>query len=86
MFVGVVVIDGQGIVCQVNEQVKVFLGELLEGELWCIIIVCLFKFCVDDGYEVFLYDGCWVKLFIMLFVNELGQFIVLIDLIEICQL
>ena len=51
---GVVVIDGQGVVRQANEQAKVFLGEPLEGELWRTIIARSFKPRADDGDEVFL--------------------------------
>ena len=83
---GVVVIDGQGIVRQANEQAKVFLGEPLEGELWRTIIARSFKPRADDGHEVSLYDGRRVKLSITPLVNEPGQLIVLTDLTETRQL
>ena len=40
---GVIVIDGQGIVRQANDQARALLGEPLEGQIWRTIISRSFK-------------------------------------------
>ncbi len=83
---GVVVLDGKGIVRQVNSQAVALLGEPLEGELWRTIISRSFKPQPDDGHEVSLIDGKRVKLSITPLVDEPGQLIVITDLTETRQL
>ncbi|MCW8090355.1 sensor histidine kinase [Alteromonas sp. ASW11-130] len=83
---GVVVLDGKGIVRQVNSQAVSLLGEPLEGELWRTIISRSFKPQPDDGHEVSLIDGKRVKLSITPLVDEPGQLIVITDLTETRQL
>ncbi|MCW8107619.1 ATP-binding protein [Alteromonas ponticola] len=83
---GVVVLDGKGIVRQVNSQAIALLGEPLEGELWRTIISRSFKPQPDDGHEVSLIDGKRVKLSITPLVDEPGQLIVITDLTETRQL
>ncbi|MBU2977960.1 ATP-binding protein [Alteromonas sp. C1M14] len=83
---GVIVIDGQGIVRQANEQARELLGEPLEDELWRTIIARSFKPRADDGHEVSLIDGRRVKLSITPLNNEPGQLIVLTDLTETREL
>ena len=83
---GVIVLDGQGVVRQVNSQASELLGEPLEGELWRTIIARSFKPRADDGHEVSLIDGRRVKLSITPLENEPGQLIVLTDLTETREL
>ncbi|WP_051275388.1 sensor histidine kinase [Aestuariibacter salexigens] len=83
---GVIVLDGKGIVRQVNEQAIELLGEPLQGQLWRTIIVRAFKPRADDGHEVSLRDGRRVKLSITPLMDEPGQLIVLTDLTETRQL
>lgn len=71
-FGGVIVIDVYGVVCEVNLVVLGLFGELLVGMFWCEVIVCCFVLCEDDGYEIFLCDGCCLFIVICLLNGELG--------------
>ena len=83
---GVIVLDGNGIVRQANDQAKALLGEPLEEEIWRRIITRSFKPRADDGHEVSLVDGRRVKLSITPLENEPGQLIVITDLTETREL
>ena len=83
---GVVVLNGKGVITQVNPQAKALLGEPLEGQLWRNVIARSFKPQAGDGHEVSLTNGKLVKLAIEPLEGEPGQLILITDLTETRQL
>ncbi|ONF45125.1 PAS domain-containing sensor histidine kinase [Marinobacter lutaoensis] len=83
---GVVVLDSQGVVAQVNPAAVSLLGEPLEGERWVDVIRRCFAPRRDDGHEVSLKDGRRVSIEIRTMENQPGQLILLTDMTETRQL
>lgn len=79
---GVVIIDGDGIVTQINQKALDLLDEPLLGMPWCDIIARAFKPREDDWHEVSLHDGRRVKLEITALESQPGQLILITDLTE----
>lgn len=79
---GLIVIDGNGIIEQVNSVAISLLGEPLEGQLWSNIIDRSFAPQNDDGHEVSLKNGSRIKLSISSLDGKPGQLIVLTDLTD----
>lgn len=83
---GVVVLDGNGVVCDANRIAIELLNEPLLGERWLNVIQRSFSPRADDGHEVSLKDGRRVKLDITALTPEPGQLILITDLTETRQL
>lgn len=79
---GIVVLDGQGRVSEVNQVAIDMLGEPLLGERWREIIDRAFAPRADDGHEVSLHDGRLIKVELRALEQQPGQLIVLTDLTE----
>lgn len=79
---GVVVIDGQGVVREVNPVAEQLLGEPLLNERWRDVIERAFAPRADDGHEVSLRDGRRLSIAIRGLEDEPGQLILLTDLTE----
>ncbi|MCF1426713.1 MAG: ATP-binding protein [Shewanella sp.] len=79
---GVILLNGDGVVSEVNPVAIELLGEPLEGERWLSIINRSFAPKEDDGHEVSLRNGRRVKLAMTPLDPEPGQLIVLTDLTE----
>jgi two-component system sensor histidine kinase FlrB len=79
---GVVVLDGNGVVCDANRIAIDLLNEPLLGERWLNVIQRSFSPRADDGHEVSLKDGRRVKLDITALTPEPGQLILITDLTE----
>lgn len=80
--VGVVIIDGLGVVTFSNSEAQRLLEQSLVGELWRNIIASAFTPRKDDGHEVSLFNGKRVKLSISSSYEGPGQIILLTDLTE----
>ena len=83
---GLIVIDGNGIVEQVNRVALSLLGEPLEGQLWSAIIRRSFAPKNDDGHEVSLKNGRRIQLSISSLEGRAGQLILLTDLTDTREL
>jgi two-component system sensor histidine kinase FlrB len=83
---GVIVIDGTGIVREVNPVATDLLGEPLEGLLWRDVIARSFAPRKDDGHEISLKDGRRVSIATRSLNGEPGQLVLLTDLTETRQL
>ncbi|ANG61737.1 PAS domain-containing sensor histidine kinase [Marinobacterium aestuarii] len=79
---GVILIDSDGRVAQVNPAAQDLLGEPLQGELWIEIIRRSFAPRSDDGHEVSLQDGRRVQLATRAMDNEPGQLVLLTNQTE----
>lgn len=77
---GLVILDGNGIVIEVNKVAIQLLGEPLIGARWMDIIQRAFTPKEDDGHEVSLKNGCKVQLSITTLGSQPGQLIMLTDL------
>lgn len=79
---GIVVLDRQGRVSEVNQVAIDMLGEPLLGERWRDIIDRAFAPRADDGHEVSLHDGRRIQVVTRALEQQPGQLIVLTDLTE----
>lgn len=79
---GVVVIDGDGVISQVNPAALDLLGEPLEGELWREIVERAFAPRWDDGHDITLYDGRSVNIATQSLESEPGQILLIKDVSE----
>lgn len=77
---GLVILDGNGIVIEVNKVAVQLLGEPLMGSRWMDVIQRAFTPKEDDGHEVSLKNGCKVQLSITTLGSQPGQLIMLTDL------
>ncbi|WP_415902756.1 sensor histidine kinase [Neptuniibacter sp. QD29_5] len=82
MPVGVVIIDGSGVISEVNSVAENLLGSPIKGQPWFKIIERSFAPQNDDGHEVSLKDGRKVSLMTRAMDNEPGQLVVLTDQTE----
>ncbi len=80
--VGVVVIDGDGVVGSANPTAEALLGEMLEGCRWIDVIEQSFSPKQSDGYEVSLKDGRLVSIATRSLDKEPGQMVVINDMTE----
>ncbi len=83
---GVVVIDGRGIVCEVNPAAVELLGQPLKGILWRNVIQRAFAPQFDDGHEVSLRDGRRVSIATSSLGDEPGQILLIKNVTETRQL
>jgi two-component system sensor histidine kinase FlrB len=79
---GVIVIDGQGVIREVNPVALELLGGPLEGLLWREVIARSFAPRKDDGHEISLKDGRRVSIATRSLNGEPGQLVLLTDLTE----
>lgn len=79
---GVVVINGAGLVAEVNPAAEAFLGTPLKGQPWFEVISRSFAPKSDDGHEVSLKDGRRVSLMTRAMDSEPGQLVLLTDQTE----
>jgi len=79
---GVVVIDGQGVVCDANPVALELLGEPLTGALWREVITRSFAPRRDDGHEISLRSGRRLSIATRSLSGEPGQLVLLTDLTE----
>lgn len=79
---GMIMLDGNGVVIQINRIASLLLEEPILGQPWFDVIRRSFKPRADDGYEVSLKDGRRVKLEITALGNQPGQLIMITDLTE----
>ncbi len=77
---GVILLDQQGVVSEVNPEAERLLGAPLMGERWYAIIQRAFDPKADDGHEISLRDGKKVKLAIS--ASNSGQLILITDMTE----
>ena len=77
---GVILLDTQGVVCEVNPEAIKLLGPPLLGERWFEVIQRSFDPREDDGHEISLRSGRKVRLAIS--ASETGQLILITDLTE----
>jgi len=78
---GVVVIDAQGVVTEVNPAARDMLGEPLEGQRWRDVIQRCFSPRSDDGHEVSTHDGRRISIATRSLVEN-GQIVLLTDQTE----
>ena len=83
---GLIVIDGNGFVEQVNRVAVSLLGEPLEGQLWSTVIARSFAPKNDDGHEISLKNGRRIQLSISSLEGRAGQLILLTDLTDTREL
>lgn len=79
---GIIILDGQGVVCEANPIAVALLGEPLVGTLWRDVIGRCFTPRKDDGHEVSLKSGRRVSLATRSLDGEPGQLILLSDMTE----
>ncbi|WP_312600377.1 sensor histidine kinase [Pseudomonas luteola] len=79
---GIIILDGQGVVCEANPIAVALLGEPLVGTLWRDVIGRCFAPRKDDGHEVSLKSGRRVSLATRSLDGEPGQLIMLSDMTE----
>ncbi|QJD58839.1 PAS domain-containing protein [Pseudomonas sp. gcc21] len=79
---GVVVLDGRGVVREVNPAARELLGEPIEGMLWRDLIRERFAPREDDYHEVSLRSGRRVSMATRSLMGEPGQLILITDLTE----
>ncbi len=77
---GVILLDTQGAICEVNPEASKLLGEPLLGEKWFSVIQRAFDPKEDDGHEISLRNGRKVRLAIS--ASDMGQLILITDLTE----
>ncbi|MFT5879929.1 MAG: two-component system sensor histidine kinase FlrB [Moritella sp.] len=77
---GLVILDGNGIVIEVNKVATQLLDESLIGSRWLDVIQRAFTPKEDDGHEVSLKNGRKVQLSITTLGSQPGQLIMLTDL------
>jgi two-component system sensor histidine kinase FlrB len=80
--VGVVVIDGAGVVSSANPTAKTLLGDDIDECRWVDVIEQSFSPKQNDGYEVSLKDGRLVSIATRSLDKEPGQMIVINDMTE----
>ena len=80
--VGVVVMDGAGVVNSANPTAKMLLGDDIEGCRWIEVIEQSFSPKQNDGYEVSLKDGRLVSIATRSLDKEPGQMVVISDMTE----
>lgn len=83
---GVVVLDGKGIVHDINPAAVELLGEPLKGVPWRNVIQRAFAPQFDDGHEVSLRDGRRVSIATSSLGNEPGQILLIKDVSETREL
>lgn len=83
---GLIVIDGNGIIEQVNRVAVALLGEPLKGQSWGAVIGRSFAPKNDDGHEVSLKNGRRIQLSISSLEGRAGQLILLTDLTDTREL
>jgi two-component system sensor histidine kinase FlrB len=83
---GVVVLDGKGIVREINPAAIDLLGEPLKGIPWRNVIQRAFAPRFDDGHEVSLRDGRRVSIATSSLGNEPGQILLIKDISETREL
>ena len=83
---GVVVLDGKGIVREINPAAVDLLGEPLKGIPWRNVIQRAFAPRFDDGHEVSLRDGRRVSIATSSLGNEPGQILLIKDISETREL
>ena len=79
---GVIVLDGDGVIQQVNPAATDLLGKPLEGELWRDVVERTFAPRWDDGHDITLKDGRYVNIATQSLESEPGQIILLKDVSE----
>ncbi len=79
---GMIMLDGNGIVVQMNDMAQQLLDEPILGQAWFNVIKRSFKPRADDWHEVSLNDGRRVKLEITALGDQPGQLIMITDLTE----
>jgi two-component system sensor histidine kinase FlrB len=80
--VGVVVIDGAGVVGSANPTAKTLLGDNIDKCRWVDVIEQSFSPKQSDGYEVSLRDGRLVSIATRSLEKEPGQMVVISDMTE----
>ncbi len=83
---GVVVLDGMGIVREINPAAIELLGEPLKGVVWRSVIQRAFAPQFDDGHEVSLRDGRRVSIATSSLGGEPGQILLIKDVTETREL
>lgn len=83
---GVVVLDGMGVVTEVNPVAIDLLGEPLKGMAWRSVIQRAFAPRFDDGHEVSLGDGRRVSISTSSLGSEPGQILLIKDISETREL
>ncbi len=83
---GVVVLDGNGVITQVNPVAINLLGNPLEGLLWRDIVERAFSPRWDDGHDITLKDGRTVNISTQALESEPGQILLIKDVSENRQL
>ncbi len=83
---GVVVLDGKGVVCEINPAAIELLGEPLKGIAWRNVIQRAFAPQFDDGHEVSLCDGRRVSIATSSLGSEPGQILLIKDISETREL
>lgn len=83
---GVVVLDENGIVQEVNPAAIQLLDEPLIGERWRDVVDRVFQARWDDGHDVILKDGRYVNISTQALDSEPGQILLITDVTETRQL
>lgn len=83
---GVVVLDGKGMVTEINPAAIELLGEPLKGLAWRNVIQRAFAPQFDDGHEVSLRDGRRVSIATSSLGSEPGQILLIKDISETREL
>ncbi len=83
---GVIVIDGQGIVKEINPAALALLGEPLLSERWRDVVDRAFKPKWDDGHDITLCNGQYVNISTQPLDSEPGQILLITDVTETRQL
>lgn len=79
---GVIVLDGQGRVTEVNPGATELLGDIAAGDAWRDIVARAFAPRWDDGHDVSLVDGRRVNVSTQALADEPGQILMLKDVSE----
>tara|TARA_R110000782_G_scaffold249330_2_gene336413 strand:+ start:3130 stop:4377 length:1248 start_codon:yes stop_codon:yes gene_type:complete len=83
---GVIVLDGQGIVREINPAALELLGEPLLNERWRDVVERSFKPKWDDGHDITLHTGQYVNISTQPLDPEPGQILLITDVTETRQL
>lgn len=83
---GVIVIDGQGIVREVNPAALALLGEPLINECWRDVVTRAFKPKWDDGHDITLHNGQYVNISTQPLDSEPGQILLITNVTETRQM
>ncbi|GJM04247.1 MAG: sensor histidine kinase [marine bacterium B5-7] len=83
---GVIVLDGQGIVREINPAALELLGEPLLSERWRDVVERSFKPKWDDGHDITLHNGQYVNISTQPLDSEPGQILLITDVTETRQL